>query len=158
MGKQATIEVTQEPMRINKTMIQKSEFIKEYKKQMRHSLKRMDPSITKEELNGVLDEMILDQGKSPGVGLDNNYTEEYRETTLLSVLDWTFERKPIMAGNGTFYKNQYEQANPANHMLLGFLGDRKKIKKKMFTVEDVTSRLYKDLDIKQQNKKVGANS
>ena len=158
MGKQATIEVSQEPMRINKTMVDKSVFIKEYKKQMRHAIKRIDPSITKEELNDVVNDMILSQGMSPGVGLDNNYTEECKETTLLSVLDWTFERKPIMAGNGTFYKNQYEQSNPANHMLLGFLGDRKKIKKKMFTVEDVTSRLYKDLDIKQQNKKVGANS
>lgn len=157
MGKQG-IEVQMEPMKINKSMVEKSQFIKEYKKQMKASLKRIDPSITKEEIDEAVNEMLLSQGVSPGVGLDNNYTEEYRETTLLSVLDWTFERKPIMAGNGTFYKNQYEQANPANHMLLGFLGDRKKIKKKMFTVEDVTSRLYKDLDIKQQNKKVGANS
>lgn len=157
MGKQG-IEVQMEPMKINKSMVEKSRFIKEYKKQMKDSLKRIDPSITKEEIDEAVNEMLLSQGISPGVGLDNNYTEEYRETTLLSVLDWTFERKPIMAGNGTFYKNQYEQANPANHMLLGFLGDRKKIKKKMFTVEDVTSRLYKDLDIKQQNKKVGANS
>lgn len=157
MGKQG-IEVQMEPMKINKSMVEKSRFIKEYKKQMKASLKRIDPSITKEEIDEAVNEMLLSQGISPGVGLDNNYTEEYRETTLLSVLDWTFERKPIMAGNGTFYKNQYEQANPANHMLLGFLGDRKKIKKKMFTVEDVTSRLYKDLDIKQQNKKVGANS
>ena len=157
MGKQG-IEVQMEPMKINKSMVEKSQFIKEYKKQMKSSLKRIDPSITKEEIDEAVNEMLLSQGVSPGVGLDNNYTEEYRETTLLSVLDWTFERKPIMAGNGTFYKNQYEQANPANHMLLGFLGDRKKIKKKMFTVEDVTSRLYKDLDIKQQNKKVGANS
>lgn len=157
MGKQG-IEVQMEPMKINKSMVEKSRFIKEYKKQMKASLRRIDPSITKEEIDEAVNEMLLSQGISPGVGLDNNYTEEYRETTLLSVLDWTFERKPIMAGNGTFYKNQYEQANPANHMLLGFLGDRKKIKKKMFTVEDVTSRLYKDLDIKQQNKKVGANS
>lgn len=157
MGKQA-IEVQMEPMKINKAMVEKSRFIKEYKKQMKDSLRRIDPSITKEEINEAVNELLLSQGISPGVGLDNNYTEEYRETTLLSVLDWTFERKPIMAGNGTFYKNQYEQNNPANHMLLGFLGDRKKIKKKMFTVEDVTSRLYKDLDIKQQNKKVGANS
>lgn len=157
MGKQG-IEVQMEPMKINKAMVEKSQFIKEYKKQMKDSLQRIDPSITKEEINDAVNELLLSQGISPGVGLDNNYTEEYRETTLLSVLDWTFERKPIMAGNGTFYKNQYEQANPANHMLLGFLGDRKKIKKKMFTVEDVTSRLYKDLDIKQQNKKVGANS
>ena len=70
MGKQATIEVSQEPMRINKTMVDKSVFIKEYKKQMRHAIKRIDPSITKEELNDVVNDMILSQGMSPGVGLD----------------------------------------------------------------------------------------
>lgn len=156
MGK--LMEIEQEPMKINRTMVDKSTFIKKYKKQMKRSIQQIDPSITKEEIDQVVDEYLLEQGMSPGVGLDNNYTEEYRETTLLSVLDWTFARKPIMAGNGTFYKNQYEQANPADHMLRGFLGDRKKIKKKMFNVGDVTSRLYKDLDIKQQNKKVGANS
>ena len=152
------IEVSQRPSKINEEMIADSEFIEKYKEQMRDAILRIDPGIKPNRIDEVVDEYLLQYGMSPGVGLDNNYTEEYRETTLLSVLDWTYERKPIMAGNGTFYKTQDEQANPADHMLRGFLSDRKKIKKKMFTVPDVTSRLYKDLDIKQQNKKIGANS
>lgn len=152
------IEVSQRPTPINEDMLAESEFIEKYKEEMRDAILKIDPSIKPDKVDKVVEEYLLQQGMSPGVGLDNNYTEEYRETTLLSVLDWTYDRKPIMAGNGTFYKTQNEQPNPADHMLRGFLSDRKKIKKKMFTVSDVTSRLYKDLDIKQQNKKIGANS
>ena len=152
------MEVSQRPDKINKQMLDESTFIENYKKEMRDTIHRIDPTMEDQKIDEVVDEYLLQQGMSPGVGLDNNYTEEYRETTLLSVLDWTYARKPILAGNGTFYKNQHEQANPADHMLRGFLSDRKKIKKKMFTVSDVMSRIYKDLDIKQQNKKIGANS
>ena len=90
--------------------------------------------------------------------LDNNYTGEVRESNLLSVLDWALYRKPIIAGNATFYKNQDEAINPIAKMLENFLAERKALKKKMFAVGDPNSDLYKDLDRAQGNQKILANS
>ena len=145
-------------MRISTDMVEKSSFIKKYRKRMVRAIQRIDPTITKKEIETVVNEMICEQGFSPNVTLDNNYTYEQRESTLLSVLDWTIQRKPIIAGNATFYKNQNEEYNPAANMLDRILAKRKSIKKKMFTVENVRSRLYQDLDRKQGNEKINANS
>lgn len=148
----------QHPIRINEQMVAKSTFIKRYKKSVWKSLQRIDPNISKEQAEKVMDQMILEQGFSPEVRLDNNYTGEYADTTLIAVLDWLKDREPIIAGNATFYKNQHESVNPAAVMLRGLLDERAAIKKQMFKVEDATSRMYKDLDRGQMNKKVGANS
>lgn len=134
------------PLQINQQMLDNSEFIKTYRKQMVKTILRIDPTLDKKEIKKTVNDMILEQGMSPPVTLDNNYTHEERDTTLISVLDWTFDREPIIAGNATFYKNQHEEHNPAAYMLRNILAKRKAIKKRMFKVEDVTSRLYKDLD------------
>ena len=73
-------------------------------------------------------------------------------------MDWAINRKPLVAGNATFYKNQYEAINPIAAMLDGFLKKRKALKKEMFKVEDKTSDRYKDLDRGQGNEKINANS
>ena len=97
------IEVSQRPSKINEEMIAESEFIEKYKEQMRDAILRIDPDIKPNKVDKAVDEYLLQYGMSPGVGLDNNYTEEYRETTLLSVLDWTYERKLVM---GLFIKHK----------------------------------------------------
>ena len=61
------------------------------------------------------------------------------------------DRKPLICGNGTFYKNQHECINPIAQMLTDFLSMRKKYKKDMFKVEDAESPKYKDLDRLQGN-------
>lgn len=135
-----------------------NEYIKKYKENMTSMMMNINPNWDKEFINRTLDKMINDQLQNPKVNLDNNFTGENRDTTLLSVLDWTFKRKPIIAGNGTFYKNQHEAINPIAKMLEGFLSQRKAYKKKMFAVEDNTSQKYKDLDRRQQNEKINCNS
>ena len=146
------------PMTISPEMIKRSKFIKQYTKKMVQAIQLYWPDLSSDEITEVVHRMLLDQGMSPPVDLDNNYTGEYRESTLLSVLDWTYDRKPIIAGNGTFYKRQDEADNPAAKMLDGMLGKRKALKKKLFQVADVASRLYKDLDRSQGNQKINANS
>lgn len=123
-----------------------SKFLNKYKKEMTDIILTIDPSLDKDFVEEVVFDMIKKNVKNPRVTLDNNFTGESRDTTLLSVLDWTFDRKPIICGNGTFYKNQYEAYNPIAKMLEGFLTQRKAYKKEMFKVEDNTSARYKDLD------------
>lgn len=143
---------------INQTMIEKSKFIKSYKKEMIRSVRLAYPNKKPKEIEAIIDRLLEKQAISPSVLLDNNYTHESRESTLLSVLDWAMERKPIIAGNGTFYKNQHEEYNPAAVMLDGFLVKRKKLKNLLFQVADALSRQYQDLDRKQGNQKINANS
>lgn len=135
-----------------------SKFLNKYKKEMVDVMLTIDPSLDKKEVEEIVLDMIKKNVKNPKVILDNNFTGESRETTLLSVFDWIFDRKPIICGNGTFYKNQYEAANPIAKMLEGFLTQRKAYKKAMFKVEDSTSSRYKDLDRLQANEKINANS
>ena len=123
-----------------------SQFITLYKEEMLSNMKQINPDWDEDKMEKILDKMIKEKFVNPKVTLDNNYVGETRDTTLLSVFDWTLDRKPIIAGNGTFYKNQYEAMNPIAEMLDYFLKTRKKIKKAMFKIEDNTSDEYKDLD------------
>ena len=135
-----------------------SKFLNKYKKEMTDIMMRMNPNLDKEFVEKTILDMIKENAKNPRVTLDNNYTGESRDTTLLSVLDWTFDREPIICGNATFYKNQHEAINPIAKMLEGFLSQRKAYKKAMFKVEDNTSPEYKDLDRSQLNEKINSNS
>jgi hypothetical protein len=135
-----------------------SQFIALYKEEMISNMQKMNPDWDEDKIEKILDKMIEKRFVNPKVTLDNNYIGESRDTTLLSVFDWALDRKPIIAGNGTFYKNQYEAMNPIAEMLDFFLKTRKKLKKEMFKIEDTESDAYKDLDRGQQNWKVNANS
>lgn len=139
-------------------IIEDSTFLKKWKKEIRRSIQRINPSWETDEINEVLDDLIEKRLQLPSVTLDNNFTGETKDSNMLSVFDWSLERKPLVAGNGTFYKNQHEAINPIAMMLDGFLTNRKAIKKQMFKVDDVTSDLYKDLDRQQLNEKILANS
>lgn len=135
-----------------------SAYIKKYKTDMLESMKQIRPEWDESEMEEIIDKMIMKRFSNPKVTVDNNYVGESRETTLLSVLDWALSREPIIAGNGTFYKNQYEASNPIAAMLDNFLTTRKKYKKEMFAVEDSRSAKYMDLDRRQKNEKINANS
>jgi len=121
-------------------------------------MNRINPKWDKDVVEPVLDKMIDKNVRDPEVTLHNNYTNEMKQTKLLSVFDWALERKPIIAGNGTFYKNQHEAINPIARMLEGFLNKRKKIKKEMFAIEDESSYAYKNKDRNQGIQKRNANS
>lgn len=135
-----------------------SQFITLYKEEMLSNMKQINPDWDESKMESILDKMIKEKFVNPKVTLDNNYTGDTRDTTLLSVFDWVLDRKPLIAGNGTFYKNQYEAMNPIAEMLDNFLTTRKKYKKAMFKVEDTESNEYKDLDRLQANQKINANS
>lgn len=139
-------------------IVKNSKFISKWKDDMISSLMIMNKDWSIDDIEPIVDNMIKENIKVPVVTLDNNYTGESRQSNILSVLDWVLERKPLVAGNGTFYKNQIESINPIAEMIDGFLSDRKAIKKQMFKVEDTTSDEYKDLDRAQLNKKIMANS
>lgn len=128
---------------------------------MKRSLSQIEPDWDEDDMDKILNHIIEERLQLPEVVLDNNYTGESRATNILSVMDWAIKRKPLVAGNATFYKNQHEAINPIAQMLDGFLKERKALKKKMFVVgeeQGTECDLYKDLDRGQQNQKILANS
>lgn len=132
--------------------------LSKWKKEMMKSMKKIKPEWDDDIISSIIDEMIEEQYQDSYVTCDNNYTHESSGQGLLKVLDWVHDYKPIIAGNGTFYENQEKAINPGGKMLFMLLQERKKIKKTMFSIEDPSSYLYKDLDNKQGNVKRSANS
>ena len=136
-------------------------FVNKYIDKMVKVMQKTNPDWDKNDIEKEVRKMVKEQTMSPDVNLDNNYTGENRDTTLLSVFDWVLDRKPIIAGNSTFYKNQNEALNPISMMLENMAANRKAYKKKMFTAGELygfESDIYKDFDRKQANEKINMNS
>lgn len=138
--------------------ISKSPFLKSYRNQVKDALLIMHPDWDADEVKKNIDEIIIRDLKNPPAKLQNNYTHEERDTHLVSVFDWAIEEKPIIAANGTFFKQHKDAINPNALMVDEFLTQRAKIKKEMFAIEDESSRAYKMKDLSQGNEKKLANS
>ena len=138
-----------------------SKYLKKYKERMCQAMMQANPTWKKKDVEKIIERTIEERLENPTVTLDNNYTHEQKDSTLLSVLDWSLDRKPLIAGNGTFYKNQYEALNPTREMLDEWADNRKFFKKKMFQAGEMygtNSRKYNDNDRKQLNEKINMNS
>lgn len=128
----------------------KSSFLSLYKEDAVDALLDMNPNWDRDKVEKIVEREMKKSFSNPSCVIDNNFKRQTQDTTLLTVMDWAIDKKPIIAGNGTFYKNQYQAANPVANMLDGMLKKRKALKKEMFKEEDKTSQRYKDLDLSQQ--------
>ena len=139
--------------------IEESVYIEEYKKRMIEAIQSIHPTWGEEDIDNILNDMIKKKISNPKTELDNNYTHQHNyDASLISVFDWILKDEPIISGNGTFYKNQYQAFNPIGKMLMTWLADRKAVKKEMFKIEDTDSDEYKNLDRKQATIKINVNS
>lgn len=123
-----------------------SPFLNHYKEDCVEALLKMNPEWDEVEVENIVEREMKKSFSNPSVEIDNNFKRQHEESSLLSIMDWADTRKPIIAGNGTFYKNHYEAPNPIASMLQGMLDKRKRLKKEMFK-EDPKSQRYKDLDL-----------
>lgn len=136
-----------------------TQYSKYYISKMTDIMKKINNKWPKEQIEKIIKEMTEERIENPKVILDNSYTQEEKESNLLAVLNWCNSEKPIIAGNGTFYKTHKDSTNPTLNMLRDFKKNRKEYKKKMFSVEEgPTSDLYKYYDRSQLNEKINNNS
>lgn len=89
--------------------------------------------------------------------LHNDTYHEYVDTTVLDVFDWLKIRKPIISGNGTFFRQHKEYAAPTIKVLETWLLRRKKIKAVMFTFPKGSIE-YNNHYTGQNNQKVICNA
>lgn len=135
-----------------------SHFLTKYRNKSVKMLMQIHPEWDEKNIEKRVETILIEDLRNPKVHLDNNYTHEEKDASLLATLDWAIENKPIIAGNGTFYKQHAVSKNPNALMLKEFLATRKRVKGEMFQLEDETSRLYKMKDLAQGNWKKLANS
>lgn len=132
-------------------------FVKRWRKKNLKLLSHMYPEVDKREIKKFLNNIIDERLKNPDCNIDNDYVNKNIKTTLLDVIDWIEEEKPICAGYGVFYKNQHQVDNPLVKMILKFLRSRKAFKSRL---KDFVagSYEYKTFDRKQLSEKINCNS
>lgn len=137
--------------------IGKSDFIDKYIEDMTKVFKTSNPEWDEDDIKRIIRKRIDKDIVVPEVILDNNYVNETKPASLISVFDWIEKAEPNIAGNGTFYKRQDQIQSPNAILLDGILTERKKDKKQMFGYDPGTDE-YIFYDMKQGNDKVNANS
>ncbi|WP_304576707.1 DNA polymerase domain-containing protein [Romboutsia ilealis] len=140
-----------------KPVSKKHKFIKEWKATNANILSRMYPEIKNKDIDNFLNEMIDKYIEVPTGIIDNNHLHKSIQVDLLTVIDWYNNNNLIAAGNGTFFKNQDVEINPAATMLDNFLKLRKTYKKQLHNYPN-DSYEYAAFDRKQLIEKLAANS
>lgn len=140
------------------SVVSKSPFLKKYRNDAMKVIMNLHPEWSKDVVKQSIDVIIERDLRNPQAKLQNSYTHEESDTHLVSVFDWAMNTKPIIAANGTFFKQHKDAINPNAQMVDEFLNIRAKIKAEMFAIEDESSREYKMKDLGQGNEKKLANS
>lgn len=132
-------------------------FIKKWKKQQAETIKLVHPEIDDKELDKFLTKHIEERFKDTGCIVSNNHRGKSVNSSLLNIIEFIHDTKPITAGFGVLFKNQNECYNPDAEMLRYVLDQRKKVKaeRKKF-LDNPYEYLVRDL--KQLNLKLIANS
>ena len=132
-------------------------FKQDYADLLTSTIKRMNPSLKKDDIEKVCVRIIKERIKDPSINMDNNVTGENADITLTKLCDWIDKRKPVISGNATFYKQPAELLSPTSNMLKTLKKGRKAVKKEMYQYKAGTDK-YMMLDLDQQNKKVIMNA
>lgn len=119
--------------------------------------KHQFPEAKKKDVNRILKDIVLKNMRSSTAEIRNNYIHQSLNVDLSTVYTWIHAEKPILAGFGSFFKNQEQEINPVAVMLDNFLNLRKQIKG-LLKVLPKGSYEYDKADREQGNEKRNANS
>ncbi|MDD3172165.1 MAG: DNA polymerase domain-containing protein [Herbinix sp.] len=134
-----------------------SYFYDKWSKEQTKRLMLRFPDIDKSEIEELVKnsyEERLDDGE---VVLVNNYINRSFKMTMLTLIHFIEEKKPIMGGYGVLYRNQNEVKNPTTVVIRKFLDSRAAYKKELELYKE-DSYEYKNSDRMQLNEKVNVNS
>ena len=118
---------------------------------------RLYPESNENEVRMLVTKKVEESLIDIPCALHNDTYHEYVDTTVLDTFNWLAFRKPIISGNGTFFKQHKEYAAPSIKVLETWLTRRKKIKKVMFTFP-AGSIEYNNHYTAQNNQKVICNA
>lgn len=143
--------------------LKQSRFIKEWVEDNIIYFKLQYPEADENVLRDILLDIARERTTNHGAILHNDYQDDMRvQTDLLKLYDWYHEKRPIAAGNGTFFYNQDQVHSPIQNVIDGRIGARKeyqKIRDKYLGPNgDQSSYEYQYYDMMQMEAKVKINA
>lgn len=106
--------------------------VREYAQIMRDGLRHSFPSLSEDELEEAIDWSISQRFKNAPASIDNNYTMQRIDGTIIDVMHYLEKMQPIMTSSGVLFRKHKEADNPLSRTIMGFIKNRKVYKKKMF--------------------------
>lgn len=104
-----------------------------YKSVARDMIKLQFPLLSMDEIDTAIDWSISNRLTDHPIQVDNNYKNQKVDMTLLEVARYILDREPIITSYGVMFKRHGEVPNPLYNLIDGFIKNRKKLKKTMFT-------------------------
>jgi len=116
--------------------VHNSTFVQKYKRDMLATLTKLKPDVPRETLEELIDKQIEENQKlnsdEKNVTIRNNYENVESEYTLLDVLDFYEDKKPIMTGYGVMFKQHEKAMNLSASFVEWLMSERKVAKKAQF--------------------------
>lgn len=111
---------------VSDDMIRNSLFIEEYIDQQIAMYKLQYPQAREKDLRAIITNIVKKHLVDVPATIYNDYQDDrVISTSLLGVYNWYKEKKPITAGNGTFFMNQDKAQSPIADIIVGKIGKRK---------------------------------
>lgn len=127
-----------------------------YKSVARDMIKLQFPLLSMDEIDTAIDWSISNRLTDHPIQVDNNYKNQKVDMTLLEVARYILDREPIITSYGVMFKRHGEVPNPLYNLIDGFIKNRKKLKKTMFTFPK-GSEDYERYNLLQLLSKIDAN-
>lgn len=107
-----------------------------YQNEIVRTLKRLYPHMSQHELCKAVEYSINKRYAEQNCRLNNNYTKQELQTTLLAMADYISAKEPICTAYGVLFKKHGEVPNPLNDLIKSFMDGRDINKKIMFKYLD----------------------
>ena len=109
----------------------KTKAVQKYKQTMIENLQSSYPDLTYTDLEESIIWAINNNHTNPKGKINNNYTKDTIDGTIVDILKYIDSLEPIITSSGVLFKRHKEADNPLTRMIMGFLSNRKIYKDKM---------------------------
>lgn len=137
--------------------IMQSKVVQEYINVMVDGLKNSFPKLYEQELRNAIEWSIFKRQYNGPASIDNNYTHQRLDGTVLDIIRYIESLEPIVTSSGVLFKKHKEADNPLSRMIMGFISKRKQYKKEMFKYPKGSEQFAK-YNLSQLLEKLNANA
>lgn len=133
--------------------------LQKYSDEMVRSMQRLYPQMTRQDIRKAVEYSIKKRYSEKTCRMENNYTGQQVQTTLLEMTNYILKKQPICTAYGVLFRKKGEVPNPLADLIKSFLDDRDVNKRKKF--EYLEKRDYDNVakyDLFQLLNKRDANS
>lgn len=106
--------------------------VQDYEQVMVDGLRHSFPLLNECELRDAIKYSITNRLENKPAYLENNYTKQKVNGSVIDILNYIQKLEPIMTSSGVLFKKHKEADNPLSRMIMGFIKQRKIFKNTMF--------------------------